>query len=187
METSRGRLPWETVAFLLEGSELPYAAEEAMSTEATLMTRAGYEKLKAELDVMENVTMPEIAEKIANARAEGDLKENAEYHAQREAQGLLQAKINNIRVKLASAQIMDPTTQPRDRVGFGCTVLVKDDYGDEEEFTLVGTGEEDYKNNRILATSPMGVGLMGKKVGQIAEVAAPKGTIKFEVLEIKWE
>lgn len=160
--------------------------EDAM-TETTLMTRAGYEKLKAELDQMENVTMPQIAQKIADARAEGDLKENAEYHAQREAQGLLQAKINMIRVKLASAQIMDPSSMPRDRVGFGCTVVVKDDYGDEEEFTLVGAGEEDYKNNRILATSPMGVGLSGKKVGEIAEVAAPKGTIKFEVCEIKWE
>jgi len=157
-------------------------------TETTLMTRAGYEKLKAEVDQMENVTMPAIAEKIAAARAEGDLKENAEYHAQREAQGLLQARINSIRGKLATAQILDPSTMPRDRVGFGCTVVVKDlDFGDEEEFTFVGAGEEDYKNNRVLATSPMGQGLTGKKVGEIAEIAAPKGTIKFEVVAIKWE
>ncbi len=156
-------------------------------SEPTLMTRAGYDKLKAEVDTMENITMPAIAEKIASARAEGDLKENAEYHAQREAQGLLQAKINMIRGKLATAQILDPSTMPRDRVGFGCTVVVKDDYGDEEEFTFVGAGEEDYLNNRILATSPMGQGLLGKKVGETAEVTAPKGSLKFEVLEIKWE
>ncbi len=159
-----------------------------MTTEATLMTRAGYEKIKAEVAEMENVTMPAITEKIAAARAEGDLKENAEYHAQREAQGLLQAKINMLRGKLATAQIMDPATMPRDRVGFGCTVVVKDlDFGDDEEFTLVGAGEEDYNTGRILATSPMGQGLTGKKVGEVAEIVAPKGTIKFEVVEIKWE
>jgi transcription elongation factor GreA len=156
--------------------------------ESIMMTRAGYEKLKADVEQMENVQMPAIAEKIASARAEGDLRENAEYHAQREAQGLLQAKINMLRSKLARAQIMDPARMPRDRVGFGCTVVVKDcDFGDEEEYTLVGAGEEDYNRGRILATSPMGAGLTGKKVGETAEIAAPKGKIRFEVVEIKWE
>lgn len=156
--------------------------------ETILMTRGGYEKMKADVENMEGVQMPAIAEKIAAARAEGDLKENAEYHAQREAQGLLQAKINMMRGKLARAQIMDPANMPRDRVGFGCTVVVKDlDFDDEEEYTLVGAGEEDYNRGRILATSPMGLGLSGKKVGEVAEIAAPKGTIQFEVVAIKWE
>lgn len=156
--------------------------------EAIIMTRKGYEKMKAEVELMEGVQMPAIAEKIAAARAEGDLKENAEYHAQREAQGLLQAKIHSLRYKLANAQIMDPSTMPRDRVGFGCTVVVKDlDFDDEEEYTLVGAGEEDYNRGRILATSPMGLGLGGKKVGEHAEIAAPKGTIKFEIVAIRWE
>ena len=156
--------------------------------ELTLMTRTGYEKIKAELAHMDNVLMPAIAEKIGEARSEGDLKENAEYHAQREAQGLLQAKMNMLRGKLAAAQIIDPSSLPRDKVGFGCTVLVKDlAYDDEEEFTLVGTGEEDYNVGRILASSPMGQGLAGKKVGETAEIDAPKGKIKFEVMEIRWE
>lgn len=157
-------------------------------SDTVLMTRAGYDKKKAEVVHMENVLMPAIAEKIAAARAEGDLKENAEYHAQREAQGLLQAKINSIKAQLAAAQIVDSSSMPRDRVGFGCTVVVKDlKYGDEEEYTLVGSGEEDYNTGRILMTSPMGSGLAGKKIGEVAEIAAPKGTIKFEIVAIKWE
>mgnify|MGYP000293550387 CR=1 FL=1 len=94
----------------------------------------------------------------------------------------------SLRNKLANAEIMDPSSMPRDRVGFGCTVVVKDlDFDDEEEYTLVGAGEEDYNRGRILATSPMGMGLTGKKVGEKAEIAAPKGTIEFEVVAIRWE
>jgi transcription elongation factor GreA len=152
------------------------------------MTRTGYEKLKAEVDTMENVQMPAITEKIAAARAEGDLRENAEYHAQREAQGLLQAKINLIKSKLSKAQIIDPATLPRDRVAFMATVVVKDlAYGDEETYTLVGPGEEDYDAGKILVMSPLGQGLLGKKVGEIAEIAAPKGTIRFEIVSIDYQ
>jgi transcription elongation factor GreA len=152
------------------------------------MTQAGYNKKKAELDRMQNDEMPKIAERIAAARAEGDLKENAEYHGARESQGMLQAKINLLRDQLARASIMDPATMPRDQVAFGCSVKVKDlAYDDEEIFTLVGAGEEDYNNNKILVTSPIGQGLLGKKIGEVAEVAAPKGTIKFEIMEIIWE
>lgn len=152
------------------------------------MTRTGYEKLKAEVETMENVQMPAITEKIAAARAEGDLRENAEYHAQREAQGLLQAKINLIKSKLSKAQIIDPATLPRDRVAFMATIVVKDlAYGDEETYTLVGPGEEDYDAGKILMNSPLGQGLLGKKVGEVAEIAAPKGTIRFEVLSIDYQ
>jgi len=152
------------------------------------MTRAGFNKLKAEAEQMESVQMPLIAEKIAAARAEGDLKENAEYHAQREAQGLLQAKINLIKSKLAKAQIIDPSKLPRDQVCFGATVTVKDvDLGDEEEYTLVGAGEENYEQSRILVTSPLGQGLLGKKIGQVAEIPAPKGSYELEVIAIKFD
>src|SRR3954469_12963343 len=100
------------------------------------MTRAGFNKLKAEMEQLDREQMPAIAEKIAAARAEGDLRENAEYHAQREAQGLLQAKINLIKSKLSKAQIIDPATLPRDQVAFMATVVVKDlAYGDEETYT----------------------------------------------------
>lgn len=151
------------------------------------MTREGYNKIKADVDRMESIEMPEITRKLAEARAEGDLKENAEYHAQRENQGLLQAKINELRGKLARASIVDVSQLPKDEVVFGSTVTVKDlEYGDEEEFTLVGAGEDDYDTGKILCTSPIGQGLLGKKVGQVAEVEAPAGLMKFEVLKIEF-
>ncbi len=152
------------------------------------MTQEGYNKKKAEVDRMENVEMPLIAEKIAAARDEGDLKENAEYHAQRENQGMLQAKINRLKADLANGYIIDPKDMPRDEVAFGATVKVKDlDFDDEEVYTLVGSGEEDYDTGKILLTSPIGQGLLGKKVGEVAEVEAPKGVFKLEVLEISYE
>ena len=152
------------------------------------MSRDGYNKIKAEVDKMENVTMPEIVEQLASARAEGDLSENAEYHAQRENQGLLQAKINLLRDKLARATIVDTSKLPKDEVAFGATVIVRDlDYDDEETFSLIGAGEEDYDTGKILITSPIGQGLVGKKVGEVAEISVPKGTLRFKVLEIKHE
>lgn len=152
------------------------------------MTQEGYNKIKAEVEQMERVEMPVITEKIAEARAEGDLKENAEYHGQRERQGMLQAKINLLKSKLANATIVDTSKIPTDEVGFGATVTVKDlDFDDEEDFTLVGAGEEDYDTGKILITSPIGQGLLGKKVGEVAEIEAPKGTIKFEVVSIRYQ
>jgi transcription elongation factor GreA len=152
------------------------------------MTRVGYEKIKAEVEHMEAVEMPLITKRIADARAEGDLSENAEYHGARESQGMLQAKINLLRDKLARASIIDPSKLPKDEVVFGCTVVVKDlDFNDEETFILVGAGEEDYDEGKILVTSPLAQGLLGKKVGDTVEVEVPKGTMKFKVLEIKWE
>ncbi len=152
------------------------------------MTRDGFTRLKAELERLESAEMPAIAEKIAAARAEGDLKENAEYHAQREAQGMLQAKINLLKSKLSRAQIIDPATLPRDQVCFGSTVVVKDvDFGDEEEYTLVGAGDEDYDKGRILVTSPLGQGLLGKRIGEKAEIPAPKGSYVLEVLAIRFD
>jgi transcription elongation factor GreA len=152
------------------------------------MTRAGYEKLMAELKQMEEVDMPKIAERVAEARSAGDLKENAEYHGARESQGMLQAKINMLRDKLSRARLVDPSTLPKDEVVFGCTVVVKDlDFGDQEEFTLVGAGEEDYDAGKILITSPLAQGLVGKKIGEKAEIPVPAGTMKFEIIEIRTE
>jgi transcription elongation factor GreA len=152
------------------------------------MSRSGYEKLKAELDQFENVEMPKIAKRIAEARAEGDLKENAEYHGARESQGMLQAKINMLRDKLGRAQIVDMSTLPKDQVAFGATVVVKDlEFGDDETFTLVGAGDENYDEGKILITSPLAQGLVGKKVGQKVEIEVPAGTMKFKILEIRFE
>ena len=107
------------------------------------MTRAGYDKLKAEVDHFETVEMPALAQRIAAARSEGDLSENAEYHGARESQGMLQAKINVLRDKLARAVIVERAKEATDEVVFGATVVVKDlKFGDEESYVLVGAGEE---------------------------------------------
>ncbi len=152
------------------------------------MTQQAYDRLRAEIDELENVLMPQIAEDIATARAEGDLKENAEYHAQREKQGMTQAKINERKDKISRAVIVDPSQIPRDEVAFGATVKVLDiDIDDEETITLVGEGDEDYDNGRYKITSPIGQGLLGKKVGETAEIIVPKGTLNFKVLEIRYE
>jgi transcription elongation factor GreA len=157
-------------------------------SERVPMTRAGYNKLKAEIDELQNERMPEIEKRIAAARAEGDLSENAEYHGARESQGMLQAKINLLKDKLARAAIMDTAKTPKDQVAFGCTVVVKDlDFGNTEEFTLVGAGEEDYDTGRINVASPLAQGLVGKKIGDRVEVAVPAGTNRFEILEIRFE
>ncbi|MFG0267597.1 MAG: transcription elongation factor GreA [Rhodopirellula sp. JB055] len=155
--------------------------------ESVPMTREGYNKIKAEISRMENEEMPLIVQKIAEAREEGDLKENAEYHAQRENQGMLMAKINELRDKIARASIIDVSSLPKDEVVFGCTVTVEDvAYGDEEQFTLVGAGDEDYDSGKILVTSPFGQGLVGKKVGEVAEVEVPAGKLKFKILKIEF-
>jgi len=157
-------------------------------SERVPMTRTGFDKLKAELNVMENEKMPVIEKRIAAARAEGDLSENAEYHGARESQGMLQAKINMLRDKLSRADIVDTSKLPKDQVVFGVTVKVKDlDFGDDEEFTLVGAGDEDYDVGKILITSPLAQGLLGKKVGEKVEIEVPAGTNRFEILELRFD
>ena len=148
------------------------------------MTQSGYEKVRAELKELE-AQKPGILERIATARAEGDLSENAEYHGAREALALLDAKIGELRYKLSVAEIVDESALPNDEIAFGCTVRVKDlDYDEEETLTLVGSGEENPSEGKILATSPLAMGLLGKKVGEIAEVQVPVGTLRLEILEI---
>src|SRR6478752_7283665 len=156
-----------------------------MSIDRIPMSKEGYEKEKARLDKMKHEDMPRIAEQIAQARGYGDLSENAEFDAAVEAQGMLQARINDLQDKLARGMIVDRSTLPTDRVVFGSKVRVLDlDVDDEEEFCLVGPGEEDYDLNRILLTSPIGQGLVGKKVGEIVEVPVPRGTLKLQIVEI---
>jgi len=152
------------------------------------MTRAGYDKIKADLDQLHTVELPKILERLASARAEGDLTENAEYTGAQESRALMEARINVLRDKLSRAILLDPAQFPKDQVAFGSTVRVKDlNFGDEEEFTLVGAGEEDYDTGKILITSPLAQGLVGKKVGERAEITVPQGTLRFEILEIRSE
>ncbi len=157
-------------------------------SELVPMTRDRYNEMRAEVEHLETVEMPKIAEKIAEARAEGDLKENAEYQGQRQNQGMMQAKINQLKQALANAYIIDPTKVAKDEVGLLATVTVKDlDYDDEEQFTLVGSGDEDYDTGKILSSSPIGAALMGKKIGDKIEVPVPKGKLKFQIIKIDYQ
>jgi len=152
------------------------------------MTRAGYNKIKAELNHLQNVELPKIEKRVGAARAEGDLSENAEYHGAKESQGLMMAKINALKEKLAHASIVDTARVPKDQVAFGCTVVVKDlDFGDQEEFTLVGAGEEDYDVGKINVASPLAQGLVGKKVGEKVDVEVPAGVNRFEIVDIRFD
>jgi transcription elongation factor GreA len=152
------------------------------------MTRAGYDKIKADLDHLHTVELPKILERLATARAEGDLSENAEYHGAQESRGMMEARINVLRDKLSRATIVDTSQISKDAVAFGATVRVKDlTFDDEEEFTLVGAGEEDYDTGKILVTSPLAQGLVSKKVGDRVEIDVPQGKLKFEILEIRYD
>lgn len=152
------------------------------------MTREGYNKIRQEVERMEQEEMPKIVARIAEARAEGDLKENAEYHGARESQGILQAQINELKGKLARATIMDPSSGPQDEIRFGATFKVKRlANGMKEEFTLVGAGEEDFGEGKILATSPLGRGFLGHKVGDNVEIEVPAGLLQFEILDISYQ
>src|SRR5919198_337816 len=156
-----------------------------MSIERVPMTREGYEKLKVDLDRMQNVEMLEVTKRIAAARALGDLSENAEYHAAREDQGMLQARIDALKDKLARAYIVDQSALPKDTVVFGTRVRIKNlDSGASEVYELVGPGDEDYENNKILTTSPRGQGLLGKKVGETVEITVPRGILKYQIVDI---
>jgi transcription elongation factor GreA len=159
-----------------------------MSSDRNPMSRAGYDKLKTELNRLEHDEMPKIAEEIGRTRAFGDLSENAEFHAAVEAQGMLNAKIRQLRDRLNRAEIIDTSKLPRDKVVFGATVRVKDlDLNDEETFVLVGAGEEDYDVGKILITSPLAQGLVGKKLGEVAEIDVPAGLMRFEIVGISFE
>jgi transcription elongation factor GreA len=151
------------------------------------MTKEGYERLKAQLEHMENVEWVEVTKRIAAARDLGDLSENAEYHAAREAASLLQGRINDLKDRLGRAEIIDPSTLPKDTVVFGARVTLKDlDLEEEEEVELVGPGQEDYEKNRILTSSPRGQALLGKKIGDVVEINVPRGVLRYEVLGISF-
>ncbi len=151
------------------------------------MSKDGYQRLTNELDEMKNVKRPEIQEAIATARAFGDLKENAEYHAAREAQGMLEAKIRQLEDKLARTEIVDSSNIPTDAVHFGAKVEVKDlDTGDIENYELVGAGDDDPMNDKILVSSPFAQAFLEHKVGDEVEVNAPAGVLRFKILKIEY-
>ena len=152
------------------------------------MTPEGHQKLKDELDRLVKVERPKNVKDIAEARAHGDLSENAEYHAAREKQSFLEGRIQELQSSLSLAEIIDPSKINQSRVAFGAKVRVSDVDADVEyEFTLVGTEEADVKSGKISITSPVARALIGKEVGDIAVVKAPARTIEYEIVEIIFE
>ncbi|MCG6940351.1 MAG: transcription elongation factor GreA [Thiohalocapsa sp.] len=153
------------------------------------LTARGAEQLRAELEQLKKVERPRIIEAIAEARAHGDLKENAEYHAAREQQGFVEGRIKELEGKLSHAQIIDVASLPRNgKVVFGVTVDVLDvDKDEEHTFIIVGDDEADIKQGKISISSPIARGLIGKTEGDVALVDAPGGKREFEVLEVRYE
>ena len=153
---------------------------------AVPMTKEGLDKLRGEVAELEE-RRPKVLLQIKEAREKGDLSENAEYHAAREDLSMLEGRIRELKDKIARAMIVDTSKIGGDTIVFGATVKLLSLADDEEEtYTLVGEGENDPLNNRILTTSPMGQALLTKKVGDKVEVPTPKGSLKFKVLEIKF-
>lgn len=152
------------------------------------MTPEGYEKLKEELDRLIKIERPAIIKAIAEARAHGDLSENAEYHAAREKQSFIEGRIQELQAKLSRAQVIDPSKINQNKVAFGAKVRVIDlDTDEEKEFMLVGTEEADVKNGKISITSPVGKALIGKEVGDQVTIKAPAKTLNYEIISISFE
>jgi transcription elongation factor GreA len=148
-------------------------------------TEEGLRKLQEELHHLRTVERPHISQQIADARDKGDLSENAEYHAAKEDQGLLEARIAKMEEILASARVVDMSQLDDSKVFIHSRVMVRHvDNGSQREFTLVAESEVDIKVGKISVSSPIGKGLLGKVRGEIAEVVTPAGTTRFEVIEI---
>lgn len=153
------------------------------------MTLQGAEKLRAELNELKTVKRPAIIAAIAEARAHGDLKENAEYHAAREQQGFVEGRIKDIEAKLSHAHVIDVSTlDAGGKVVFGATVVLLDLNTDEEKtYRIVGVDEADLKQGMISVTSPVARALIGKTEGDEVALEAPGGTHEFEILEVRYE
>ena len=148
-------------------------------------TEEGLKKLKDELHQLRTVERPKISAQIAEARDKGDLSENAEYDAAKEAQGLLEAKIAKMEETISNARLIDESQLDNSKVLILSTVRLKNlSMKKEMTYTLVAENEADLKKGKISVDSPIGKGLLGKKVGDIAEINVPNGTLKMEVLEI---
>jgi transcription elongation factor GreA len=153
-----------------------------MAIQRTPMTRRGHERLKAEMERLKSVERPAISKAIGEARAHGDLSENAEYHAAREKQGMIEARIKDLEGKLATAEVIDPPTSG-DRITFGSTVRLEDGDGKLVCYQIVGSDESDPARGRISVLSPLARTLIGKKVGDQVVAQLPGGKKAFEVLE----
>lgn len=153
----------------------------------TPMTVVGAEKLRDELQRLKQVDRPRVINAIAEARAHGDLKENAEYHAAREQQGFIEGRIREVEAKLSTAQIIDISNMENTgRVIFGATVKLQNDNGVSLQYQIVGEDEADITVNKISVTSPVARGLVGKYEGESVNVTTPEGVITYEIIEVAY-
>ena len=149
------------------------------------MTQEGYDLLKQELKQLTSVERPDVINAIAEARAHGDLSENAEYHAAKERQGYIEGRIQELNGKLASANVIDVSKLSGDKIVFGATVSFVDvDTEEEKRYKIVGEDEADLEQNKISVNSPIARALIGKKEGDTLVIPIPKGSIEVEVLEV---
>jgi transcription elongation factor GreA len=149
------------------------------------MTQQGYDRLKAELDRMKQKERPQITKAIAEARAHGDLSENAEYHAARERQSFIEGRIAELEAKVGRAEVIVP---PRDgdRITFGSTMLLREESGKEFRYWIVGSDEAEPAKGKISVLAPMARSLIGKEVGETVAVETPGGKKRYEILEVNF-
>lgn len=148
-------------------------------------TAEGLKKLKEELDFLEHVERPRVSNEIGEARDKGDLSENAEYHAAKEEQSLLELKIAKLKEVVSNARLIDETLLDSSKVLIHSTVKLRNTVTKAEfKYTIVADSETDIKSGKLAVNSPIGKGLLGKEVGEIAEIQVPNGIMKFEILEI---
>lgn len=152
------------------------------------MTLAGFKSLEEELHRLKAVERPRIIAAISEARAHGDLSENAEYHAAKEQQGLNEARVAELEDKMGRAEVIDTSQLSGETIKFGATVSLEDeDSGDKAKYTIVGDLEANLKEGKISISSPIGRALIGKKKGESVDVRTPKGSRSFEVLKVEWK
>jgi transcription elongation factor GreA len=152
------------------------------------MTKRGAELLRSELHRLKTVERPNVIQAIAEARAHGDLSENAEYDTARDRQGFIEARISDIEAKLANAQVIEPKLVAADgRCVFGATVDVEDGEGQKATYQIVGEDESDIKEGRISVSSPIARALIGKEAGESVEVKTPGGIKRYEIIDVRYE
>lgn len=150
------------------------------------ITREGYDTLRKELEYLKTVERPQNIIAIEEARAHGDISENAEFEAAKERQAFIDGRLKDLAFKLSHAEVVDPDTLPKDRAMFGCTVTVENiDTGESSEYQLVGPDESSIEKGRISISSPLGKSLIGKKIGDEVSLQAPGGQRHYELIEIR--
>jgi transcription elongation factor GreA len=155
--------------------------------ETVPFTREGYRRLKVELDQLKSVERPKVIQEIAEARAHGDLSENAEYAAAREKQGFIEARIADLDDKLSRAQVIEYDDTVNNQVRFGAWVTVADEDGKQKNYRIVGDLEADLERGLISMSSPIARALMGKREGDLVEVRAPKGTSEYTIEAVRYK